>query len=110
MARPTKKVAGSKFHRLTLLEPMEQRTPGGNYRWLCRCDCGQLTVVDSGAIGRIKSCGCYQTENMTANSPTKKLTQDQIEAIARDESSAKVLADRFGVSISHVYRIKRKRK
>lgn len=58
-----KDLNGQKFGRLTVLERKEN-SKNGIPRWLCRCDCGNLTVVLSTQLrnGRTKSCGCYMKE------------------------------------------------
>lgn len=51
---------GQKFNYLTPIERYERYKNGKTY-YLCRCDCGKLTIVEKGALvsGRTKSCGCY---------------------------------------------------
>lgn len=55
----TGKVCG----RLTVLERAEN-DKHQNSRWLCRCECGNLTITRSSDLrsGRIKSCGCLTKE------------------------------------------------
>lgn len=50
---------GQKFHRLTAI------SYSGGYRWLCRCDCGRTTTVQSGKLrnGSTRSCGCIRIGN-----------------------------------------------
>ena len=51
-------LTGQRFGRLTVLRPEENI---GTYTfWVCRCDCGQETVVRTSNLrgGRTKSCGC----------------------------------------------------
>lgn len=45
---------GQRFGKLILLEPK------GDCKWLCRCDCNNLTIVNSNNLwrGATKSCGC----------------------------------------------------
>lgn len=54
---------GQKFHHLT---PIEYSTKS---RWVCRCDCGELTKVYSSNLmaGRVKSCGCHRLEYLSRN-------------------------------------------
>lgn len=56
-------LTGQRFGRLVAVE----RAPNHKKMtvWLCRCDCGRLTEVQSGHLrgGKIVSCGCYQREN-----------------------------------------------
>ena len=49
---------GQKFGKLTVLGPAENI--GDRTAWLCRCDCGQETVVTTRRLrdGHRTSCGC----------------------------------------------------
>lgn len=51
-------LTGQRFGMLTVLAPAENI--GGRTAWLCRCDCGQETVVMTGHLrdGHTTSCGC----------------------------------------------------
>lgn len=58
---------GQKFHRLTVIATAPPyREPGGRERrrWLCKCDCGNTTVVHEQPLlkGTQKACGCLRTE------------------------------------------------
>lgn len=60
-------LAGKRFGRLTVLELAESRTyPCGttHRHWLCRCDCGNITIVSQSHLktGMVKSCGCLGDE------------------------------------------------
>lgn len=53
-------ITGQRFGRLTVIKRDEK-----NYKkWICRCDCGNITKTDGYCIrhGQIKSCGCYHRE------------------------------------------------
>ena len=56
-------IIGKRFGRLTVLDFDHQDVRGKTY-WLCRCDCGNNTIVKRGHLtnGAIVSCGCYQRE------------------------------------------------
>lgn len=62
---PTRKgfqnLSGQVFGRLTVLEWNHKK---GDSYYLCRCDCGNNTVIQGGHLknGHIKSCGCYKKE------------------------------------------------
>ena len=51
-------LAGQRFGKLTVLAPAEN--VGERTAWLCRCDCGQETVVITMRLrdGHRTSCGC----------------------------------------------------
>lgn len=61
---------GLKFNRLTVIK-REPNNRWGQTRWLCRCDCGKLTVVGGTDLkkGHIKSCGCLNLETSLKNLP-----------------------------------------
>jgi len=55
-------IVGERFTRLTVIKFEEIR---GRYSyWLCRCDCGNETIVRGNLLtyGSIKSCGCLHIE------------------------------------------------
>ena len=51
-------LTGQRFGKLTVLAPAENI--GNRTAWLCRCDCGNLTVVKTYHLrdGHTSSCGC----------------------------------------------------
>lgn len=55
-------LSNKQFHYLTPLFRVE----GSCTCWLCRCKCGNLTIVPANALnaGRVKSCGCYMVEQV----------------------------------------------
>lgn len=52
-------LTGRKFGKLTVVEKHSKDKWGG-WNWLCKCDCGNETVVSGGHLRglKIKSCGC----------------------------------------------------
>jgi len=65
----SKKLEGIKFGKLTVLN--RTRGNNGNVAWVCKCDCGNTTIVYTSDLttGHTKSCGCshngHPTHNMT---------------------------------------------
>lgn len=55
-------LTGRKFGRLTVIERAPNK--GRKTCWLCRCDCGNTTIVIADNIknGQTTSCGCYHRE------------------------------------------------
>lgn len=60
---------GQRFGCLTVLsrdtvEIGRSATKNGQYRWVCRCDCGSMALIRSGELryGKALSCGCYNVE------------------------------------------------
>ena len=55
---------GERFGRLVVEKPMQKRDLDSSVRWLCRCDCGNHTIVSSNKLrmGHTKSCGCIGIE------------------------------------------------
>lgn len=61
-------LTGQKFGRLTVVE-IHSRASKKPYRktmWLCRCDCGNETIVAQNNLhkGCTKSCGCLQRDHI----------------------------------------------
>ena len=62
-----KDLTGQKFGRLTAIKRTDDMvSPKGKHTtmWLCRCDCGNDTIVSRSGLlqGVTKSCGCLQKE------------------------------------------------
>lgn len=60
-------LTGKKFHRLTVLEQVEDYIDAHNRhysRWKCLCECGNEKIVQGRNLksGKTKSCGCYKKE------------------------------------------------
>ena len=57
-------LTGKRFGKLTVIEKHSQDKWGG-WNWLCRCDCGNETVVSGGHLRgmKTKSCGCSRKES-----------------------------------------------
>lgn len=70
---------GKRFGKLIVLERADNYiTPSGNVfsQWLCRCDCGETTVVNGTSLrrGLTKSCGCL-SESWIASEVKSYLTE-----------------------------------
>ena len=57
---------GQRFHRLLVVEPAG-RDRNKKVLWKCLCDCGNTTIIPSGALvtGNTTSCGCALKEAIT---------------------------------------------
>jgi hypothetical protein len=56
---------GWRFGRLTVVTESPHRNPRDpQIRWICRCDCGNVTETTGGNLrsGNTKSCGCLKLE------------------------------------------------
>lgn len=58
-----KDITGQKFSRLTVAR-FDHKSENNHYFWLCKCDCGNETIVDRCGLvsGNTKSCGCLKRE------------------------------------------------
>lgn len=65
-------LTGQRFGRLEVLDFSGEKTSSGNYKWNCRCDCGNLTIVSSTNLveNHTTSCGCYSKELILERSVT----------------------------------------
>ena len=63
MGRPAIDLTNQRFGRLIVLKRVEN-AKDGHARWLCQCDCGNTTIVNSNVLKRnhTKSCGCLNKE------------------------------------------------
>lgn len=61
-ARRAKEILGQKYDRLTVIDWIG--TENGHSRYLCRCDCGNETIVWRSSLlsGHTRSCGCFSRE------------------------------------------------
>ncbi len=59
---------GKKFNKLTVLERSSIKSR--NVVWKCRCDCGNITFVETCNLkaNRVKSCGCLKLEKFIERS------------------------------------------
>lgn len=62
MQKSSEDLTGKRFNKLTVIGRVESRYDKAH--WLCRCDCGNETVVSTSGLrsGHTQSCGCYQDE------------------------------------------------
>ena len=53
-------LTGHKYNLLTVVGKTDQKTRNGQWRWLCKCDCGNEVLINTGNLkgGGTKSCGC----------------------------------------------------
>ena len=61
---------GQIYGRLTVIKQTKERDSCGRIKWLCQCECGNLTKVNSSALrrGTTLSCGCLQKEKASQTS------------------------------------------
>ena len=88
-----KDLTGMKFGRLTVIERAENK--GGKVHWLCKCECGNETIVRGISLknGRTTSCGCYKRQ-MQSNK-AKEQWQDEDFRKMKSELSSKKLKEKW---------------
>jgi len=62
---PKVEMLGKRFGRLVVIAEGEKRQNSRECRWICKCDCGNVTHPICGSDlrnGHTKSCGCLHTE------------------------------------------------
>lgn len=52
-------ITGNKYGKLIVLQLSKEKSNGG-CKWICECDCGNITIVSQGNLvsGHTSSCGC----------------------------------------------------
>lgn len=58
-------ITGQKFNFLTVLY-FDKYNSTKDSKWVCKCDCGNLTVqrITNLRSGKVKSCGCYRNNRL----------------------------------------------
>lgn len=71
-------LTGQRFNRLTVIK--RAGTQGKSAVWLCRCDCGNECIVQSGNLrsGHTTSCGCFRKEFTSANIKTHGMSRTRL--------------------------------
>ena len=66
-------LTGQRFGRLVVIRETG-RSKDRQIMWLCKCDCGEETVIRSRDLrrGNTQSCGCLQRERSTKHGCTNK--------------------------------------
>lgn len=70
---------GKHFGHLTVVAKSKQRGKHGEFKWVCRCDCGN-TIVTTTAIlnsGNARSCGHISRENIEKFKRDPQLRQER---------------------------------
>lgn len=77
--RPYTDLSGHHFGKLTVISVVENSI-AGKRKWLCKCECGNTSVVFGGNLtrGHTTSCGChrdanYKTMNLTHGATANKM-------------------------------------
>ena len=67
-----------KFGKLTVIKMHEDKSKG--IKWVCKCDCGNETIVYSNFLksGHTKSCGCLQKEVVSNIFRTHNLSKTKL--------------------------------
>lgn len=74
-----KNISGMRYGRLTVIT-LHGKDKGGKNLWLCRCDCGNEILADSGRLtsGNTMSCGCFRKEKSCYNHKQHGLSNSKI--------------------------------
>ena len=83
-----KDLKGQRFGRLTVVGLYEEQI-GGNVKWNCLCDCGNITIGRSCDLrsGQKQSCGCLLDEILREQHSSEKQRQRSLNAWANDDGT-----------------------
>lgn len=100
---------GQKFNYLTVIE-MAPHTPGKTRKWICQCECGNISNPIIGAAlknGGIKSCGCLNTwrHNKSGNPFWKGYGEISGSHWSRIKYCAKVRNLEFNITIEFAWNL-----
>lgn len=78
-------LVGQKFGRLTVIRE-NGKTKQGDYKWHCKCDCGnEKTYVGMRLrLGKTKSCGCWRIELAATRNSIHKLSKHPLHTTWRN--------------------------
>ena len=70
---------GKRFGFLIALQEHDERKCG-RIQWICKCDCGNITVVPASALksGNTRSCGCLHKKQLSARNMKHGLSGNPI--------------------------------
>jgi len=79
-----KDLTGKKFGKLAVLEFIGISKHVA--KWLCRCECGNITVVTCGSLrnGHTQSCGCLRDEKTIEHNTTHGLSDHPLYPVWND--------------------------
>ena len=107
-----KDLTGQVFGRLTAIKVCGQ-TSNKTLKWLCKCSCGNYTVVPSSRlrIGGVKSCGCLASElSSIRNSKSNSYVVHQDYCVGYDDLGNSFIVDLEDLDhVSSLYWSKNKR-
>ena len=72
-------ISGRRFGRLLVIKNVG-KDKFGNYKWLCKCDCGNEKIVTGNCLcsGMTSSCGCFRIENTIKAKTTHGLSKTRL--------------------------------
>lgn len=61
----SKELVGKRFGKLIVVSRFAENTKSGKAQWVCKCDCGNTTIVPTYRLtmGQTQSCGCKKFES-----------------------------------------------
>lgn len=70
-----KDITGQKYGMLTVIKQAPRKDK--KIKWICKCECGNETIVSSGDLknGHTKSCGCLKLKHGKRNTRIYKIWQ-----------------------------------
>ena len=79
-------LTGRRFGKLRVIRRDNGRKDGGNYYWICECDCGNRKSIRGTSLvreGGTRSCGCDQ-KKVASETGRKTVAENSREQIARN--------------------------
>ena len=76
-------MTGQKFGHLTILYRDTEDYKCKKARWVCQCECGNITFAERGNLinGKMKSCGCAKNKRVASLNLTHGLTHTRLHRI-----------------------------
>lgn len=95
----TEDLKGRRFGRLTVISLADKQT-GGHAKWNCLCDCGNMTIANSGDLKseQKQSCGCLHHELTIKRNTSERMRELSRIAWAKDDGTRRQQITQLGLN------------
>lgn len=98
-------LTGYKFGKLTAIEYRGDKTPSGERMWVCKCDCGNIKIVQRKHLrsGYTTSCGCLAHPSGNEHSGWKGHGEIPLDFFTTIKRNAVSRGIEFDITIEYLY-------
>jgi len=102
-------LTGQSFSHLTVIKLHPVRTKNKKAQWICKCDCGKITIVSSNHLRtkHTQSCGCHRFKRIThglSHSPEHQSWRCMIQRCTNPNNSNYKNYGGRGITVCHQWK------